>query len=844
MIVITVMTLLLISMGTLMMFLSASEKSSARLRANRATYYTCDGVGRVLARSAENFLATRGGVSVTAAEVKTAVETAGGGSDLGGVMPAGFHLNVASGAPSFNVPEVTSDEANGVLRNGPWEGTNVMQRSVWLRFQAKRDVTGTVCDLTQGIDVARMSLTEFAVYAGDNLEWYPDWDVQAGGTDTVGHVQANGDFCFGAAQALNLGRVTVAGSLLKATDDGCHGGSGFDDGGSICGSNNSCVTWGAAGNIPGHGHAHADGSLPLNFVLSGLLGGGGSGPSGQAVPTVVAQSDNGPDPVAQAWQSFAQDTWGGSVMDADIGGAQLRLPIAHAPTTQPGLTTSNAVAANDSNLRLVVDPVRSDDPADVKFQRLAGKADVRIIDGVWYVEDGVTAWPGKAVWSDHPGTYTPPLSSDEATLVGTPHVGQNDLASALSWPSVPALFSYYGQTSTGLATPSTTQHPVLSYGGIDQGFPANWIDGVCSVASSFKTYANTSCATPQDAVLNAARGGFRDRLVANRNTFGSFFPADSTTPISNVLPINVDVAGLVAALASTGSGELGSYFASRLINGVAAPFNGIVYITATWPGSIDAGSGRPDLAPLANPPIDGASNFRNALPYPLCDAAAPALTAAFHAPPCANSASRPGAVRVFNAASVPDALTIATNLPMYVQGSYGSGAPNSMVAADQVTFLSDTWSDGAHGWNMPLSTTAATASPVYNVNILAGLVRTPSSDTTGFAGGFEKFPRFLESFASNKRAQFHGSMAAGFNSVYAPWPAIYDVAHPTSTVPFTWVRNNNLDSIGNSPPGAPTFVVQSTGITAPEFNLSIRSLAGQEVLPILQFSSFTALRAQ
>ncbi len=54
---------------------------------------------------------------------------------------------------------------------------------------------------------------------------------------------------------------------------------------------------------------------------------------------------------------------------------------------------------------------------------------------------------------------------------------------------------------------------------------------------------------------------------------------------SRILPINVDIAALQAALADCTRGELGSYFPGTC-GGGGREFNGIVFVTATWPGSL------------------------------------------------------------------------------------------------------------------------------------------------------------------------------------------------------------------------------------------------------------------
>jgi hypothetical protein len=89
------------------------------------------------------------------------------------------------------------------------------------------------------------------------------------------------------------------------------------------------------------------------------------------------------------------------------------------------------------------------------------------------------------------------------------------------------------------------------------------------------------------ALIGATRSGFRDGHAQADPDNGV------TSRNANVLPVNFDVAALQHALASTRRGELGWYFCSSSLacpcTGVrgcrGAPFNGVVWIGATWPAA-------------------------------------------------------------------------------------------------------------------------------------------------------------------------------------------------------------------------------------------------------------------
>jgi hypothetical protein len=104
----------------------------------------------------------------------------------------------------------------------------------------------------------------------------------------------------------------------------------------------------------------------------------------------------------------------------------------------------------------------------------------------------------------------------------------------------------------------------------------------------------------------------------------------------NVLPINFDVAQFIAAMLDGAKGELGNYFCGVRDPTDTAPcrrFNGIIYITTTWPGSLKglatAGE-QPERAPfqgsevgVSGVPLQPPGTFQNRrrwLPRQLCGA--------------------------------------------------------------------------------------------------------------------------------------------------------------------------------------------------------------------------------
>ncbi len=114
-------------------------------------------------------------------------------------------------------------------------------------------------------------------------------------------------------------------------------------------------------------------------------------------------------------------------------------------------------------------------------------------------------------------------------------------------------------------------------------------------------------------------------------------------------------------------------------------------------------------------------------------------------------------VRVRGGTELKDALTIATNLPLYVMGDYNVNdakwQPSSFVS-DAVTILSGAWDDAKSGEgkteNQPSNVKVQSA-------IMSGHSATPFYGSADAGGQYENFPRFLEDW-TDKTVTFNGSM--------------------------------------------------------------------------------------
>lgn len=136
-----------------------------------------------------------------------------------------------------------------------------------------------------------------------------------------------------------------------------------------------------------------------------------------------------------------------------------------------------------------------------------------------------------------------------------------------------------------------------------------------------------------------------------------------------------------------------------------------------------------------------------------------------------------GAVRLHNGRVLPTrGLTVATARPLYVQGHYNQtnnfGSTNTLytrpasLVSDALTILSEAWTDA----NSTASMSSRDAAPTtVNAAILTGVVETKyqPDPLSGYSGGMENFPRFLEDWGSANTLTYNGSMVRMFSSLYA-----------------------------------------------------------------------------
>ena len=830
--VILILVILSVALASLMFVLTAGARSTESMLGRRKLFYACDGVSRVAAVSAQTYFGQT--ATPTSADLREFVCDEGGGCIAGSpLLPT-----LTSQSPGFQVSnfEIRSlgGRVEGQLDSGPFTGMSALMDSVSMNLTGSKPTVGWACDIEQELTLAKISMFQFFIFSDlPYTDWNPGPNMHG-----IGRVHANGDICFFSDNGpLYVERVTAAGNIYPVGDSGC-----------LNGTETNASPSAARIAVVDDPNFGAAASSPSFVSQTGTLG---------SAHFRAFSSRNG-----ASWVSTANGAFAKHLQDSAHSVPFLRLPIVGAVSAQLGMDASGGNVNNNAGSRLLVDPLKVvGEDAAVAGQKFAFKADIRIINGVWFLRDiNNPAAPGTPIWSDHPLTYTTVAESN--TQPGGIAVGQNDIFGTSASLTRPQRYSYYTFSSTGaLARTSQTPSAVVSYGTLRRKSNATWEPGYrCSAAAP--TIQNTTstaslcggATVPSgEPFLVGTRSGFRNGTAQHAGMGEK----------ANVLPINIDVAALQNALAVCGDGELGQHFPGTCNDDdIQRRFNGIVYITSTW---INSNNSPPPEAP-GQGSIAAQAGLRGeqtAIPYPLCTgtASAPGAgtviggTSTQHVL-CSRYTNtggsgdlknaRPTAVRVYNARNIntefaagapalstaavsarvlengitANGLTIATNLPMYVMGDVNrSSDPEStdpldpwypvLMAGDYVHILSNNWNDTDAEWGNTLpnvsSSNRDSSESFYNMEILSGWVPTTNS---AYSGGLHNFPRFLEDWTSTP-LHIRGSLVVGWAAVYTRWK--WHCCDDVYKAPQRdWGFDPHLKNILNQPPGAPLFDVQAT----------------------------------
>jgi hypothetical protein len=179
------------------------------------------------------------------------------------------------------------------------------------------------------------------------------------------------------------------------------------------------------------------------------------------------------------------------------------------------------------------------------------------------------------------------------------------------------------------------------------------------------------------------------------------------------------------------------------------------------------------------------------------------------------------AVRVVNGRTLTHPITLATDRPLYIWGNFNDlGWQPSSFLADAITFLSNEWTDAAHGafaytanatemWVYAAVAAGHSATPCdWQVSTCDPTAFTPPALTPNgsYGGGLENFPRFLENWGGSGTGRilhYRGSLVSLFESKYArlhrwAWRTYYNPPQRDWQFDLRFRDPNNL------PPGTPT----------------------------------------
>ncbi len=502
-------------------------------------------------------------------------------SKIGALTPPGYTI------VNWDVVVSASSSVSN-LPNGPFKGMQAAMNPVHYVVELKDNAKGEQMRVALDGLLAGITFTQFASFSFRDLYLIGQIPLTLNG-----RIHGNNLVCLG-AKPVKVRAITSAGSIQHSS--ACYPG------------------------LPG----------PINVLASidGTM-------ANTANITSTANSGcTNCDGTGQNWPMYSLNRWNGNVQDSSHGVPKLSLKFSGTPAVQSRKTDWAGVPHIDpaNPERFLVDPPLATDSGSIRDLKFANRADIRIINGVWYVRDPANAasWPGIPVWSDHPGTFAafaeegivPANGSTTASVNG---VGQKDIRNWLAinavqhqWNvnTIPKKFSYY-EYDEAAESILDTNGGTVSYGNITKKTATTWMPGhyVMNDPLSGKnnmcnhgSHACTNCATPNILqtsdvqitcsggpvtpiaanVLNATRSGLRFNLWEYYSR-----PIAERQDQSKILPLNFDVAAFQNAMkcdydplnpgaATDHPGEIGCYFKSWGL--IGKPFNGIIYISNTWKG--------------------------------------------------------------------------------------------------------------------------------------------------------------------------------------------------------------------------------------------------------------------
>lgn len=487
--VLMMLGLLAVAIGGLFAVILRGGVTSGAMLDRRTTFYACDGMGRQLASLGQAFLSRN-----TLEDVPESVMQRELREVLPLITPTGFVARPADLViPERALPDPAPIE---VITTGPFAGLEVKLQLIDMRFSATRTGSGAVCRTEQTLSLGRIALFQFFVFAD-----LPLLDIVPPGDDPLflrGRIHTNGRTCLGGRRAAPPSRGAPDGPFTVRLD----------------------ANMTAVDRILRSSDSRCDIPTPTRDV--GVIGKRARGPArpppapdrlldASLLEAFSSSTDSGctPSECPGGWRSFAINVYANRMQDRDHEVQELTLPVDPPEMRSqrgwtangPAFTQQMKSGTSRPNTRFLVEPALTNDPTGFARNKLSFKAQIRIIDGVWYVKDpganNDTAvdgddgpWPGIAIWSDHPGEFTTGVATMGAEGVEGAvaiAVGQSDIRARLDastdarllkaqWSKrallraspTPRRFSYYGfvdRTQSALASTSLSPPGMgLQYG--------------------------------------------------------------------------------------------------------------------------------------------------------------------------------------------------------------------------------------------------------------------------------------------------------------------------------------------------------------------------------------------
>ena len=290
------------------------------------------------------------------------------------------------------------------------------------------------------------------------------------------------------------------------------------------------------------------------------------------------------------------------------------------------------------------------------------------------------------------------------------------------------------------------------------------------------------------------------------------------TSVNGITALNVPmpVAGQPISLVGTGQGSLDQMAGVVITDLTAKDRNGNpitipCYYSSSHAAANDTGCGAGN-GHLANPiTVTTVYDYRQGGAQTVVNVelakVLPAVQTALDNPPTScdpgilyiSSSDSSRSVRLWNGGTIPaEGLTIASNLPVCVQGDYNSANNPAAIAADAVTVLSNSWPQPQNSTQYGASTSISSR-PASTTTVNAAFM-VGNKDTSGsqYSGGLENLVRFLENW-SNVTFNYSGSLVCLWQSAHANsnWPGTGTVYNPPNR---NWSYGINVNKL---PPGTP-----------------------------------------